>query len=112
MSQTLSTLLQNGDVWQARRGAPAGANRLDTGYTHLNQALGGGWHPHALTEINTPQSGIGEFSLLIPALVRLSAIHATARQNTNQYAGRWIVLVAPPYIPYAPAIRHYGLDPA
>jgi len=104
---SLSELLQRDDIWQAARPtARHTRNRVKTGFVQLDQALGGGWHTHALTEIISAQSGIGELSLLIPALLRLSAAgHSPASR-------RWIVLVAPPYIPYAPAIREMGLDPA
>ena len=71
---------------------------IPTGFTTLNHALpGGGWHPGALTELLVKQYGIGEFSLLLPALKSL-----TAQQ-------KWVALVNPPYIPYAPALENAGL---
>ncbi len=44
--------------------------------------------------------GIGELRLLLPALGRLAR------------SGAWIALVAPPYLPYAPAFAGAGIDPA
>ena len=49
-------------------------------------------------EIVPHQIGIGEFSILIPALARLS-------QDS-----RWILLVCPPHIPYAPFLSRMGVD--
>ena len=52
----------------------------------------------ALIELVVRREGIGELSLLLPALARLSQDE------------RWIALVNPPYIPYAPALFHAGID--
>lgn len=70
-----------------------------TGFSALDRLLpGGGWPLSALTEIHHAQTSIGELRLLMPTLARLS------RQ------GRWIAIIAPPYIPYAPALAAFGLD--
>lgn len=70
-----------------------------TGFSALDRLLsGGGWPLSALTEIHHAQPGIGELRLLMPTLTRLS------RQ------GRWVALIAPPFIPYAPALAAFGLD--
>jgi cell division inhibitor SulA/protein ImuA len=53
-----------------------------------------------VTEIFVERYGIGELSLLMPALTLLS------RESTK----RWIVWIAPPFIPYAPALLRYGVD--
>jgi cell division inhibitor SulA/protein ImuA len=42
-------------------------------------------------------TGIGELRLLLPALARITG------------AGRHITLIAPPYIPFAPALSQHGL---
>lgn len=42
---------------------------VNTGFTELNKALpGGGWQTGTLTELLVERPGIGEFSLLLPAL--------------------------------------------
>src|SRR5690606_9688541 len=43
-------------------------------------------------------AGSGELSLLMPACARLTQ------------AGRWVIFIAPPHIPYAPALADAGLD--
>lgn len=73
---------------------------LSTGHSALDACLpGGGWPLGALTELLPDRAGIGELSLLVPALARL------AREP------RWIVWVAPPWLPYAPALAAAGVDP-
>jgi cell division inhibitor SulA/protein ImuA len=75
---------------------------LPTGFVDLDRYLpGGGWPRRAIIEIFLDRYGIGELSLLMPALALLSR---TSR------AKRWIVWVAPPFIPYAPALLRHGID--
>ncbi len=94
----IDALLREQGVWKGRpatRPAPA----QPTGHAALDAALpGGGWPEGALTELLLPCDGIGELGLLWPALARLSQ------------AGGRIVLVAPPYLPYAPAWQTAGID--
>ena len=92
-------------LWRAReQGAVSTAPKgLSTGYPELDRCLPGqGWPRQGLIEILSDQRGIGELSLLMPALARLCA--ATR--------GGWIAWVSPPYTPYAPALAAAGLDVA
>ncbi len=68
-----------------------------TGFAALNQALLGGWPVGALSQIVSQEPGLG-FSLLLPLLARLTQ------------AGRHAALIAPPYIPYAPALCDAGVE--
>ena len=69
-----------------------------TGFDTLDRLLpGGGWPLGALTEIYPVATGIGEFTLLLPLMARL----------TRQ--GRRVALVAPPYIPYSQALAWHGV---
>ena len=68
-----------------------------TGIAALDQALLGGWPVGALSQLVSTEAGFG-FSLLLPLLARLTT------------AGRRAALVAPPYIPYAPALHDAGVD--
>ncbi len=61
---------------------------------------GGGWPLRAITEIFLDRYGIGELSLLMPALSYLC----------RHPAKQWIVWVAPPFVPYAPALKRHGID--
>lgn len=80
-------------LWRGNDRAAVAVPSLPTGYPELDRLLpGSGWPRAALTELLAPQPGIGELSLLMPALARLSDEDA------------WIALVAPPHLPYAPAL--------
>ena len=96
-------LLQNGRLWRGREFAwqqPADAGLgVATGYAELDRALPfGGWPRGALTEILHPLPGQGELQLLLPALRRLSQDH------------QYIVLIDPPWVPYAPALAAAGIQ--
>jgi len=72
---------------------------LSSGYAALDRRLpAGGWSLGVLTELLVEHQGIGEFSLLLPALSKIT----TAQQ--------WVALINPPYVPYAPALTNAGLD--
>jgi len=96
--QSLDALLAARTVWSAGRGTRSAEAGQPTGHPALDAALpGGGWPPRALTELLLPADGVGEISLLWPALSRITA------------AGGRVVLVAPPCIPYAPAWQAAGV---
>ena len=97
MNETaLHQLLSRGHVWRARAGVRQPG--ITTGIAALDQLLPDGWPRGALTEILSSRPGIGECSLLLPALSRLCD------------GRRWLALIAPPYIPYAPALAAAGID--
>ena len=105
---SLEKLLQNPRVWrgnsQAFTQAEAG---LASGFAQLDRCLpGGGWPAAALTEILTAQYGIGELRLLMPALATLSVVET----HSNEREPGWIAWIAPPFQPYAPALRQCGID--
>jgi cell division inhibitor SulA len=84
-------------VWHGRSARPFDQG-MPTGIDALDDALPlGGWPKGALTELLLPADGIGEIALLLPTLARLTQ----AQQR--------VVLIAPPYIPYAPAWRAGGV---
>ncbi|GIK33910.1 MAG: hypothetical protein AMXMBFR45_23080 [Gammaproteobacteria bacterium] len=104
--EAIGWLLQDSRIWQAGRASAAMAAELPTGWPGLDQALGGGWPLGQLTELLVEAHGTGEFTLLLPALRRLVARTPDAGTAAGQ-----VMLVAPPYIPYAPALAGAGLDP-
>jgi hypothetical protein len=64
----------------------------------LDAALpGGGWQSGTIVELMAAQPGIGELQLLMPALASIT--------RTDRY----IAFVAPPYIPFAPALIQHGI---
>ena len=98
MTDALHELLREPRIWRATS-APVTTAATATGFAELDARLpGGGWPQAALTEVIHAQQGIGELQLLMPALARLSR------------ASRWIALIAPPHIPYAPALAACGID--
>ncbi len=98
-AQPLDTLLAARTVWHAGRAAPSTGTGMPTGFAALDAVLPEhGWPRGALTELLLPADGVGEIALLLPALSRMTA------------AGGRVVLVAPPFVPYAPAWRAGGVD--
>lgn len=94
----LKDILQRHPVWRGAALAQA-APAISTGYPLLDHELpGGGWPVGALTEILADDEGIGELETVLPALARLTS------------AGRRAVWLAPPYLPYAPALAAAGID--
>jgi len=93
---SLEDLMQRADVWRGGFAPPPSG--LASGYPELDAVLNGGWPQGALTEILIDRAGIGELRLLLPALVRLTQ------------GERWLAFVAPPYIPYAPALKRAGVN--
>ena len=86
-------------VWRGGSLGDANLLTLPTGHAQLDAVLpGGGWPVGALTELVVSHWGIGELRLLLPALSALSQ------------AQRWLVWIAPPYAPYAPALLQAGVD--
>lgn len=95
---SLDALIHQRRLWPAS-GQAAGRPGEATGHAALDAVLpGGGWPPASLLELLLPLDGVGELRLLLPTLARL------ARQ------GRSLLMVAPPYLPYAPALAAAGLD--
>lgn len=77
-----------------------GPAALHPGHAGLDTLLpGGGWPLGALTELLSDHCGIGELELLLPALQQLA------------HRGRCLIWIAPPYVPYAPALVQRGLMP-
>src|ERR687887_1519496 len=95
---TLDELLQRHSVW--RGGALAqGTPALASGFAALDDELpGGGWPCQGLSEILADEPGIGELALVLPAFGRLTS------------AGKRATWIAPPHVPYAPALAAGGVD--
>ena len=95
----LEGLLEQRRVWRGRSTQVRPQGVQPTGHAALDQRLPeGGWPVAALSELLLANPGSGELQLLWPSLARLTA-----------QAGR-VVLVAPPFQPYAPAWQAAGLD--
>lgn len=106
MDGGLDKLLRQGRVWQAGRGSLAASQAIPSGFAALDACLpGGGWPRAALTELLLDTHGRGELALVLPALVRLCTAAEAGAQP------RWVCWVAPPFMPYAPALAARGLPP-
>lgn len=96
---SLDHLLAARTLWHAGRSAAIAADGEPTGHAALDALLPqGGWPRRALTELLLPADGVGELSLLLPTLARC----------TQQ--GERVAVIAPPYLPYAPAWQAAGVD--
>ncbi len=96
---SLDALLSAQTVWRGGRAPATTAGGEPTGHAALDALLPqGGWPRRALTELLLPADGVGELSLLLPTLARMTQ------------AGMVVAVVAPPYLPYAPAWQSAGVD--
>jgi cell division inhibitor SulA/protein ImuA len=103
VNDPLEELLRHPALW--RGGSIDAPATVPTGFRRLDERLpGGGWPLSTLVELLMPSPGVGELRLLIPALRALSAVRPDAP--------RWIAWLAPPHLPYAPALAGAGLDPS
>jgi cell division inhibitor SulA/protein ImuA len=99
----LDSLPQHPALWRGDRLALPALPGIPTGFAELDAVLpGGGWPVDGLTEIFSQRRGIGELSMVMPALARLS------REDE-----RWLVWITPPdspCLPYAPALAKAGIS--
>jgi hypothetical protein len=98
-AHALDALFATRALWHAGRSVATPVSGEPTGFDALDALLPqGGWPRRALTELLLPADGVGELALLLPTLARLTI------------AGATVALVAPPYLPYAPAWQAAGVD--
>ena len=99
MSGLAAELERHPGIWRGNELARSACPGVASGFAPLDAELpGGGWPCGALTEILPQHEGIGELRILGPALARLAA------------QGKFIAWIAPPYLPYAPALAAAGID--
>jgi hypothetical protein len=95
---SIADVLRDPRVWRGAANdyavpfVPSGHAALDEALPHR------GWTQGAMTEILFAVDGIGELDLVLPALAALT------RQRLH------VVFVAPPYLPYAPALLARDID--
>ncbi|MCU0835675.1 MAG: translesion DNA synthesis-associated protein ImuA [Chromatiaceae bacterium] len=91
-------LNQRLDLWRGSAVSAEVPRGTPTGFAALDGLLPWrGWPPAALVEILDDRPG-GGLALARPALETLS------------HGGRWLLLVDPPFVPYAPALAASGVD--
>ncbi len=106
-TSSLAELLADARVWKLKDAAAG--HRLSsrpvwsTGSSALDARLpGGGWPTASLIEVLIDSTGLGEVQLFLPALVECQ------RKASGDVP--WIVWIAPPYEPYAPALAQSGVE--
>ena len=98
MPSLAAGLEQHPGIWRGSQLARSACPGIASGFAALDAELpGGGWPRGALTEILPQHEGIGELRVLGPALAQLTA------------QGKCIAWIAPPYLPYAPALAAAGI---
>lgn len=98
-SSELARLLAHPAIWRGTRVARSEVH--PTGFGLLDARLpGGGWPRSGLIEILISRFGVGELTVLLPALAA----------STRLPMARWCAWVAPPLEPFAPALAAHGLQ--
>jgi hypothetical protein len=93
----LTEILQRQTVWHGDAPSAGAAAAAATGYAALDAELPGGGWPTGLVEVLHRANGAGELQIVLPALAALTG------------AGHRIAWLAPPYLPYAPALKAAGV---
>jgi hypothetical protein len=86
-------------VWRADQMGSYRSAATGSGFAALDKELpNGGWPSSVLIELLLAQPGVGELRLLAPTLARITQ------------AGKTVILLAPPHIPFAAALAELGID--
>jgi cell division inhibitor SulA/protein ImuA len=101
---SLADILADARVWKLKDGAARPPRPVwSTGNPSLDTRLpGGGWPTASLVEVLIDATGLGEVQLFLPALVQ-------SQQRNPPNDVPWLVWIAPPYEPYAPALAQAGI---
>ena len=98
-SRARAAARQHPAIWRGR--SAARVDVVPTGFTALDESLpGGAGRAPAWSKFSFPRLGVGEMSLLLPALAAL----------TQRPSARWCAWISPPFQPFAPAARGAGRE--
>ena len=102
---SLADILADARVWKLKDASAAPTRPVwSTGYGSLDARLpGGGWPTASLIEVLLDDTGLGEVQLFLPALVE-------SQRGTGHGETPWLVWIAPPHEPYAPALAQQGIE--
>jgi hypothetical protein len=105
-TSSLADLLADARVWKLKDASAAPVRPVwSTGKSSLDARLpGGGWPTASLIEVLLDDTGLGEVQLFLPALV------ACQRAVRGSVDAPWLVWIAPPHEPYAPALAQQGIE--
>src|SRR5271169_3227627 len=103
-ASSLADILADARVWKLKDAAAASPRPVwSTGRSSLDARLpGGGWPPASLVEVLLDAAGLGEIQLFLPALVE--------SQRRTDGEAPWLVWIAPPHEPFAPALAQQGIE--
>jgi cell division inhibitor SulA len=91
-------IFNNPQCWRAKDWQQLQCQAEPSGFDALDALLPGqGWPQSSLVELLCPHWGMGELQLVLPLLKRMT------KDN------RWQLWLAPPFIPYAPAMQYQGI---
>jgi hypothetical protein len=107
-ASTLADILADARVWKLKDASAAPARPVwSTGKSSLDARLpGGGWPTASLIEVLLDDTGLGEVQLFLPALVESQRGAGLAGNGEAS----WLVWIAPPHEPYAPALAQQGIE--
>jgi hypothetical protein len=98
----LARLALAGQIRQGTGRATPSRPFVSSAHPALDALLGGGWPLGVLIELLVAPPGSAELALLLPALARL--------QSADPARACHILLLAPPHVPYVPALQQRGID--
>jgi protein ImuA len=99
MNSNISHLLENPAIWRIGDLSKRAQAGWATGFAALDRELPDcGWPKQGMSEILCNDMGVGEVSLLAPALAAMTR------------EGKGVVWVNPPHLPYAPALVAHDID--
>jgi len=120
---SLAAILSDARVWKLKDASAARPRPVwSTGSSALDARLpGGGWPTASLIEVLLDDTGLGEVQLFLPALVASqrgtaprtpdpASIDPTRIESLPIDNAAWLVWIAPPYEPYAPALAQQGIE--
>lgn len=105
---SLADILADARVWKVKDASAAPPRPVwSTGKSSLDARLpGGGWPTASLVEVLLDDTGLGEVQLFLPALVECQRHTGHGRVEDAP----WLVWIAPPHEPYAPALTQQGIE--
>src|SRR5258706_4679054 len=100
----LADILADARVWKLKDASATPSRPVwSTGRSALDARLpGGGWPTASLIEVLLETTGLGEVQLFLPAFVKC--------QQRIDGEVPWLVWIAPPHEPYAPALAEHGIE--
>lgn len=119
---SIDMLLERNDLWQASQCKANSTGGYRTGFSELDEQLPDrGWPTSGVCEIFSFGFGQGELCFIYPLLREIVPKHVNSQhrdersQHNRSQSDRiqndsFVLLIAPPLIPYAPTLEQEGID--